>query len=145
MNKKYLLAACLIPMAVFYVYPWRHTVAPATRVQILNEDGSPARDVLTRQDWNYFVIGADGDKEYSRTDENGYVSFPQRSARTSFAAMDISLILEVVSGGHYGMGAHADIWAQGNDPYLWSFVPCSVKDSSPRIIQLGRRSVAIPL
>jgi hypothetical protein len=97
-------------LAVVALFPWKSTVAPDLSVHVFDEVGNPASGVVVRQDWEYFSIGSWKYKEYSQTDENGYVAFPKRSARTNLLSKILSLGLEVLTAGHYGMGAHVMIW-----------------------------------
>jgi hypothetical protein len=69
-------------LAAGLLYPWHSMVAPAVRVQILDEAGEPARGVIMRQNWGHFNLSSDS-HEYARTDDNGYVAFPDRHVRGS--------------------------------------------------------------
>jgi hypothetical protein len=56
-------------------------------MRVFDEAGNPAGGVVVKQEWEYMAVGSEGRTEYSRTDENGYVAFSQRS-EGSFPALE---------------------------------------------------------
>ena len=119
-RKRILISSAIL--AVVVLFPWKSTIAPDLSVRVFDEAGNPASDVVVRQDWEYFSIGSQKHKEHSKTDENGYATFPKRSVRTNLLSKMLSTGLEVSTAGHYDVDAHVMIWAYGNDPHVWSFV-----------------------
>src|SRR5438309_1612065 len=53
-------------------------IIPAWRIQIVDEARKPVRNVLVRQAWQDYDIEDTGHEADARSDENGYVSFPER-------------------------------------------------------------------
>jgi hypothetical protein len=130
-KRTFIIVAVLIAVLLF---PWKSTVAPNMSVRVFDVVGKPAGGVVVKQQWEYFSVGSQKYKEYSRTDENGYVAFPERSVRTNLLSKISSIILEISTAGHYGMGAHVMIWAYGSDPHIWGFVHYA--DGAPASLEI---------
>ena len=127
-------------LALLLFFPQASEVAPALHVQVLDEQGNPAVGVLTVQEWGLF--GVDGDaEEHRRTDDAGFVNYPQRVVRASLFSRCVAF-----AGGlfaHGGLGPHASVWAYGADPYVWTTHNCSVMSPAPPQIRLSRNTVSI--
>jgi hypothetical protein len=69
----------LVVIAV--LYPFEVTVVPAWRMRIVDEKGVPLTNSMVREVWMHYSIETRGHEEDSRTDNDGYVSFPERTIR----------------------------------------------------------------
>lgn len=139
LKRKHILTLGLVLLAVLLLYPWENTVAPALRLRIFDEAGNPAGGVVVKQEWEYLAVCSEEKSEYSRTDENGYVEFPQRSERVSMLRKGLSLLRELTNIMHgYGMGPRATVWAHGEDLHVWTFVSCGVNSPAPQELRLKR-------
>jgi len=96
-----------------------------------------------KQEWEYYSVWSTEHKEYGKTDDSGYASFPQRSVRVCIFELTLSALMEIASGLHYGMGSHARIWAHGTDPKVWTFTPCTFKEPARPQISLKNWSTEI--
>jgi len=130
-------------LMVFSIYPRKVMVAPALDLLVRDETGKPASGVLLSQDWGYQAPGATSQTVSLRSDQTGHAGFPPRSVRVSSVQKLAAAALDLVSLGHYGRGPHAQVWAYGTDPTVWTFVYCSVQNQQPHEIDLKRSSVAI--
>ena len=139
-RRPFIWTTALLLVAVFLFFPWNSRVAPAVRVQVLDENGNPARHIVVTQRWGHFNFSS-WEKAISRTDGNGHAEFPMRSVRANL----LSRIVKPVYGVIYneGIGPYAEIHAYGEDPHVWTSVGCSVKDPMPTEMRLKRRDVAL--
>jgi hypothetical protein len=123
--------------------PWNTRVAPAVRVQVLDENGNPAVGVRVEQEWEFLAIGSEQQRDVSQTDSNGYVAFPKRSTKISLARRGLSFMrsLAPLMCG-YDYGPNATISAYGPDARAWDIVLCSVNNPVPRPMRLKRWDLA---
>ncbi|HEX8720126.1 MAG TPA: hypothetical protein VF736_05755 [Pyrinomonadaceae bacterium] len=130
-------------MAVLLL-PMKKTVAPAAQVRVYDEAGLPAGRIIVKQQWEYRASGSEGHEEILRTDENGRVSFPERTENISTLRLVISFVREIIHLPHgYGLGPYATIWAYGEDAHIWYFVPCTPEHPAPQEIRLKRWDVTM--
>jgi hypothetical protein len=122
-------------LAIILIYPWQSTVAPAVRIQVLDEAGEPARGVIVKQDWGHFNLNSDG-HEYARTDDNGYVAFPERYVRGSLLRRVLMPAWDLLS--HGGIGPRGSIWAHGEDPKVWTTANHTIKLQAPSQMRLQK-------
>ena len=137
---KLLFAVSAILLAALFFIPWKHTIAPATRVQVFDEGGNPATRVPVEQEWEYFAIGSERQRDVSQTDSGGYVSFPARSVRISAAWQVLSFARSLLPHGHE-FGPHASIEARGLDRRASDIVLCGINEPAPRPLRLKRWDV----
>lgn len=139
-RKRMILALGIVALAVLFLFPWKRVVvAPPMRVRILDEFGNPAPRATVKQKWEYRVIGSKAHQEIAKADENGYVSFPERTERISLMRLVPSVAREIVHLPHgYGFGSSVVVWAYGNDPALWYYHPFSWYQKFPQELQLKR-------
>ena len=74
------------------LYPTQEVVVPQYTVRVLSIDGKAMRGIRVNQDWQEYSTQRDGRREILTTDDDGYVNFPARTLRGSFAGRFISLI-----------------------------------------------------
>jgi hypothetical protein len=139
-RRKLLFGLSIVILVVLFIYPWKQVlVVPAMRVRILDESGNPAPGAVVKQKWEYRAIGSQEYQEMSKADENGYVSFPERTERISLLRLVPSYAREMVHLPHgYGFGPSIVIWAYGEDPHVWHYVPFSDYYPAPQEIRLER-------
>lgn len=104
--------ACI---AIFLLYPVKSTVCPLWKIQVVDEAGSPLKNTFVTQHWKDYSVQSMGEEQGEYTDENGYVSFPERTIRVSRLFRTLGVILNSLSlGVHASYGAHAYILAFGD-------------------------------
>jgi hypothetical protein len=103
-----------ICVAIALLYPYQSTVCPAWKIQVVDEAGNPLKDAFVRQHWQDYSVESDGHEQDAYTDENGYVSFPERTIRASLLSRGIGAISNTLSEGiHASYGPDAFIAAYG--------------------------------
>ena len=143
-NRKSLLAILAVTAAVILVVPWKTTVVPPVRVQVLDESGKPAASIRVEQEWQYIAIGSEPQRAISATGLDGYVVLPKRSARISLARKALGFVgsLAPVMCG-YGFGPEGSISAYGPDPRAWDIVVCDANNPTPRPLKLTRWDLVV--
>src|SRR4028119_817613 len=116
-RKRLWLRILLIGLAcapLVLLYPVKSTVCPAWTIQVVDEGGNPLRDAFVRQHWQDYSVESDGHEQDAQTDENGYVSFPERTIRASYLSRTLGVVLNGLSLGiHASYGPSAYILAYG--------------------------------
>ena len=79
------LLVALIGAGAASLYPARSTVCPAWTIRIVDTAGNPLRGAFVRQVWKDYSVESASHEQDARTDENGYVSFPERTIRSELA------------------------------------------------------------
>jgi hypothetical protein len=125
------------------VYPYESSVVPAVRIQVLDVEGKPASNVLIKQEWLHFSIESNKNIQYSRTDDWGYVSFPERTARAPFIWRLFSTLSNLLTQGglHASFGGYSRVTAYGDNPSVWIFVEYVPGRPFPNHIKLQSWSV----
>jgi hypothetical protein len=142
-NRKSLLVVFAILAAVLLFVPWNTTVVPAVRAQVFDEMGKPAAGIRVEQEWEYLAIGSESQQAISTSGSDGYVVFPKRSVRISFARKALSFVrsLAPLMCG-YDFGPSGSISAYGPDPRAWDIVVCDISNPAPRPLKLTRWDLA---
>src|SRR5437588_6235689 len=65
-------------VAVAQKKPKGTLVVPAWRIQVVDEAGKPLRNVFVREVWQDYDVEDSDHEADGRTDQNGFVSFPER-------------------------------------------------------------------
>jgi len=104
----------LIGAGVASLYPSTSTVCPAWTIQVVDTAGNPLRGAFVRQVWKDYSVESASHEQDVHTDENGYVSFPERTVRSSWLARTVGVISNTVSlGVHASYGPSAHVLAYG--------------------------------
>lgn len=105
-------------------------VVPAWRIQLVEASGAPIQDAAVRQywkhfsfEWNWFTLNDDS----KVTDTSGFVEFPRRDIRVSFATYLIGSVWEKLPG----LNPHVEGGA-------YSFVQCDTISGCEVIYRSGR-------
>src|SRR5438034_6853936 len=87
----------LIGAGVVSLYPARSTVSPAWTIRIVDTAGNPLSGAFVRQVWKDYSVESASHEQDAHTDENGHVSFPERTIRSSWLARTFGVISQTVS------------------------------------------------
>ena len=105
----------LIGAGVVSLYPARSTVSPAWTIRIVDTAGNPLSGAFVRQVWKDYSVESASHEQDAHTDENGFVSFPERTVRSSWLARTVGVISNTVSlGVHASYGPSAQVLAYGD-------------------------------
>ena len=104
----------LIGAGVASLYPSTSTVCPAWTIQVVDTAGSPLRGAFVRQVWKDYSVESASHQQDAHTDENGHVSFPERTIRSSWLARTVGVISNTVSlNVHASYAPSAHVLAYG--------------------------------
>src|SRR5207253_8174185 len=104
----------LIGAVVGSLYPSTSTICPAWTIQVVDTAGNPLRGAFVRQVWKDYSVESASHEQDAHTDENGHVSFPERSIRSSCLARTVGVISNTVSlNVHASYGPYAHVFAYG--------------------------------
>jgi len=86
------LVGALICVSIIMLFPWKSQIAPSWRIQVVDEQEHPIKNLAVSQNWvnpNLQMLWLEED---FRSDENGFVTLPERSAWGNVLLKIISLI-----------------------------------------------------
>src|SRR6266550_6694180 len=105
----------LIGAVVASLYPSTSTVCPAWTIRVVDTAGNPLRGAFVRQVWKDYSVESASHEQDAHTDENGHVSFPEHTIRSSWLARTVGVISNTVSlGVHASYGPSAQVLAYGD-------------------------------
>jgi hypothetical protein len=78
------IAAAAIFLVTF-LYPFETTTVPQWNLRIVDDAGAPVREINVTQHWQNYLLETDGHEETKTTNQDGLVSFDERSIRASVA------------------------------------------------------------
>jgi hypothetical protein len=138
-KRKFFVALLALPALIVAFVPWNTTVVPAVRVRVFDENGNPAAGVRVEQEWEYTALESYSERAVSATGTDGYVAFPKRSVRLSFARKTIGFAANLFPRiCALGFGPSGSISAYGADSRANDIVVCDVNNPTPRALKLTR-------
>lgn len=76
-----LTLVCLAAVVLFY--PLETTVVPQWNILVVDDLGKPVSHVPLRETWKHYSIESHGHEQELSTNDDGYVTFPQRTAKAN--------------------------------------------------------------
>jgi hypothetical protein len=119
-----LILASLLSLVIL-LYPFQTTTVPQWNLRVVDDAGSPVRDIHVTEHWQHYPLDSDGHEELQTTNQDGFVSFGIRRFRASLGRRVLTRINPLSQGGRrdpygavviWGSKAHATTVAvyQGN-------------------------------
>jgi hypothetical protein len=118
-TKKFLLILSSVVLGGILLYPWKTTVVPEWRVRIVDQSGAPLANTGVREVWQHSSVEARSHEEDRVTDNEGYVTFPQRTIRSPLAIRILRPTINAINP-HYSSGPHAYLIVLAPDYDTWS-------------------------
>lgn len=78
-SKKTLIGRLVVLGLLVLLVPWKSQIAPAWKVRVVDQGGHPIVGLAVSQNWTDPNFRGLWLEEDARTDENGFVDFPERS------------------------------------------------------------------
>ena len=94
-----LLAATVLLVLLVLFYPFKTTIVPEWSLKVVTEEGAPVRDVNVTEHWQHFLLERSSHEEVRRVQENGAVSFPERTIRASLVRRGMATIGRIKRDG----------------------------------------------
>lgn len=127
-------------------YPFQVRVVPVWRIQVVDSAGRPVSNMPVAQDWRHYSFEQESHWEDSVTDENGYVTFPERLVRVSVARRLINLRpSNLPFFPHSSTGPHSFILVLAGDEYQNDDASYSGREAPPSLVVLRKRSEIPPV
>src|SRR2546422_9370627 len=89
----------LIGAGVVSLYPSRSIVCPARTIRIVDTAGNPLSGAFVRQVWKDYSVESASHEQDAYSDENGFVSFPERTVTSSWLARRFGVISNTLALG----------------------------------------------
>ena len=77
---------------VTFLYPFETTTVPQWNLLIVDDAGAPVREINVTEHWQNYLLETGGHEEAKTTNQDGLVSFDERSIRASVARRLLSRI-----------------------------------------------------
>jgi hypothetical protein len=108
----------LVVFLITILYPFKTTIVPQWRIHVLDETGAPVRAISVTEHWQHYTLEAQGREEILKTDETGWVDFPERTVRGNVISRLAGTIQSFVRRGANGrLGPYASIVVWGSRNY----------------------------
>lgn len=118
-RRKAILVVLLAIVSVVALYPLKTTVVPEWRVRIVDESGAPLKSTAVREVWQHYDIESKGHRQDFITDNQGYVTFPERTVRGALAVRVIRRMITFIFP-HQSSGPDAFVVILAPDYDSWS-------------------------
>lgn len=95
------------------LYPFKTTSVPAWTLRVVDENEKPYAGLTVRQSWKNYTLDHEAGEhiEDAVTDDNGYVTFPERTLSFSLLGRIIrTLFAAAMTIAHGGFGTRADVF-----------------------------------
>lgn len=127
-------AAVFILVLLFLLfYPFQTTIVPEWSLRVVDEEGAVVRDVNVTEHWQHFLLESASHEDVRRVGENGVVSFPERTIRSSLVSRGLATIGRIKRDGwraRRSPAASVVVW--GNPGYATTvevYVPTKLPQS----------------
>ena len=109
--RRFLIIASVAAIFLFCFFPFKTTVVPEWKIRVVDESGEPFTDARVFQSWYHYSYDvSDGEERY--VDQNGYVTFPERTFRAPLLYRVLrSALAQLLTLAHGSTGIHAYVWA----------------------------------
>jgi len=118
-RRKLLLILFFAVLGAIALYPWKTIVVPEWRVRIVDQSGVPLAHTGVREIWQHYDIESKGHEQDLVTDNEGYVTFPERTVRGPLAVRIVRKIINTF-GPHRGAGPDAFVVVLAAEYDTWS-------------------------
>jgi hypothetical protein len=93
------IAVGLLLVLLLLFYPFQTTIVPEWSLKVVDEEGAPVRAVNVTEHWQHFLLEASSHEEMRRVQDNGAVSFPERTIRASLVRRGMATIGRIKQDG----------------------------------------------
>jgi hypothetical protein len=110
-TRRFVIIASVAAIALCFVFPFKTTVVPEWRIKVVDETGQPFAGARVSQSWYHYSYGvSDGEDRYA--DQNGYVTFPERTFRAPLLYRILrSALAHLLTLAHGSTGVQSYVWA----------------------------------
>lgn len=127
------IAGVLLLLLLLLFYPFQTTIVPEWSLKVVDEEGAPVRDVNVTEHWQHFLLEGSSHEEMRRVQDNGAVSFPDRTIRASLVRRGLATIGRIKQDGWRARrSAAASVVVWGNKDYATTvavYIPSELPQS----------------
>jgi hypothetical protein len=122
------------------LFPFKDTVVPAWKLQVVDTAANPVPNTRIRQVWRNYSTEQHDHEEDSVTDEAGYAAFPERTERACALLRVIVGLNNASAVAHASWGPHAFVLVLAGRDYQSDLCVFDGKGQPPSRVILRRRS-----
>jgi hypothetical protein len=130
----------MVFVALVAFYPFKGTVVPLWRIQVVDASGNPISNMPVAQEWQNHSTEQEDHWDESITDEDGYVTFPERLERASLGQRMIVAVGNAPWIVHASWGPHSFILVLAGPDYLNDVASYHGSQPPPSRVVLRRKS-----
>jgi hypothetical protein len=79
------VVCALAVVLIIFLYPFETTTVPQWHLRVVDDAGTPVREINVTEHWQNYLLETSGHEEAQTTDQDGLVTFGERSIRASIA------------------------------------------------------------
>ena len=79
------VVCALAVVLIIFLYPFETTTVPRWNLRIVDDAGAAVPEINVTEHWQNYLLETDGHEEAKTTNQDGLVSFDERSIRASLA------------------------------------------------------------
>ena len=91
-----------VTFLLIFLYPFETTIVPQWNCRVVDDAGAPVRELNVTEHWQDYLLETTGHEEAQTTNNNGLVSFGERSIRANVARRLFSQIREFGNDNNKG-------------------------------------------
>lgn len=95
------LAIVLFLLLAVLIYPFQLTIVPAWQLRIIDNVGSPVREINVTEHWQHWLFENNAHDDVRKPGLDGHVSFPERTMRTSLLKRLLTTVSRIASEGRH--------------------------------------------
>jgi hypothetical protein len=108
----------LVIAVALCVVPFKRMTAPHWYIRVTNADGSPASNILVREEANDYSCGSGEQEEDVTSNKDGQIEFAPKHIRTTVAHCIFQTIKSAEAGAHASFGHNTWAFPIGADGYI---------------------------
>jgi hypothetical protein len=122
-GRRKLVTGCIVVLLCVFLFPVKSVIVPEWKVRFVDQDGQPFKRLKVAENWydgRLQSSSVTGQMDWAFTDDNGYVSFPERSLTTVYIA-EAAARKSFLPYGRIGvMGPVCDLTHTSNNGAMYS-------------------------
>lgn len=137
--RKDIRSVILVAGVIILLFPFETDVVPQLKFRVIHEEtGKPISDIKVSQRWSNYSAEFGEHEEFSKTDGDGLVSFPEHSISTNLLFRMLKPMFNLVfRGSNARWGPQAFMYAYLSDAE-WGYVHYAPDEQMPDRIEVRR-------
>jgi len=110
-----ILGFLIVGVGVVMLLPIETSAVPTWRIQVVDQDGNPLREIGLREYWGDYSVDYQVSTQDLTTDKNGFVTFGPRTTKATLLRRILYPLQNSLGGVHSSWGPHAGVIVLVND------------------------------